>query len=94
MIMTLALALAQASSPAPRADAGDDVVVIARHRKCALGTADHLISDRGFREKAREWASGRPVRVHVPAGSPVRCEAEMMFRLNRYGVIRATFIEE
>lgn len=77
----------------PTADMpGDEVVVTAGKRRCDLSIADRLISDREFRDRAREWAAGRPVRIVVPDGASYRCQARIVFRLGKYGVHRAVFV--
>jgi len=95
MLILLPLLL-QASGPVAPAvdDTPEDVVVVSRRGRCDLSIANRIISDREFRAKTREWAANRAVRVRVPVGSTIRCEAKIMFRLGRYGVTRATFVEE
>lgn len=104
-VIALLLALTQVmdntatrQDPVPAASSSlsvpDDIVVTARRNQCDVRIADRLMSHRAFREKAREWAAGRPVRVLVPRSSSLRCQAEIMFRLNRHGVTRAIFVDQ
>lgn len=73
---------------------GDDIVIVARRRRCDLGIADRIMSDKEFRARAKEWAAGQLVRIRVPRGSSYMCQANIMFRLKRYGVVRAVFVDE
>lgn len=96
-----AMALGQATPQRPPeqpaaagAASGDEVVVVARRRGCGLQIADHILSDREFRARAAEWAAGRRLRIAVPPGSSYRCQAEILFRLHRYGVTLAEFVDQ
>jgi predicted transcriptional regulator of viral defense system len=70
-----------------------DIVVTARERKCDVSIADRLISDKEFRARAREWATGTIVRVHAPDRTSYRCLAKIMFKLGDHGVTRAEFVD-
>lgn len=89
LLLALLFAL-QSAAPAP---AEDEIIVTAVKKKCRVSIADRIIGDSEFKAKAKEWAAGKPVRVRVPAGSSYTCMAKIMFRLNEYGVTRATFVD-
>jgi len=95
MLLLLPL-LAQAAEPIAPAigEIPEEIVVIARRGRCDVSIANRIVSNREFRDKAKQWAAGQPVQVRVPVGSTILCEAKIMFRLGRYGVTRATFVEE
>jgi hypothetical protein len=94
MILALlfAVALPQGQSAPPVAE-GDEIVVRATRRKCAIEIAHRTVSDAEFKARAADWAAGRPVRVIVPAGTGYKCLARIMFRLNDHGVVRAVFVD-
>ena len=84
-IMILALA----------AQAGDEIVIVAKDRgRCDLSIAGRVIRDPEFRARAAQWAAGRAIRVVVPAGTPTRCLAKIMFKMNDYGIKRAEFVDD
>ena len=56
--------------------------------------ADRLIADTDFRRMAPIWAAGRPVRIMVPRGSSYRCQARILWRLERFGVHHAIFVDQ
>ncbi len=91
MALLLLPLLLQAATPTP--PPGDDIVVVARRGKCTTRIADRIMSDGEFRARASEWAAGRPVRITVPAGSSYTCMAQIVFRLERYGVRNAIFVD-
>lgn len=90
--MILAFLLLQLAA-APAEPPVADIVVVARRQKCDVSIASRLISDREFRARAREWATGTIVRVHAPARSSYQCLAKIMFKLGDYGVTRAEFVD-
>lgn len=70
-----------------------DIVVVARERRCDVAIANRVISGREFRARAKEWAAGVPVRVHVPTHADLRCMSRIAFRLADEGVRRIEFVE-
>lgn len=72
---------------------GDEIIVRATKRKCAVEIADHILSDREFKARAAEWATGKPLRVIVPPRTDYKCLAKIMFKLNDHGVVRADFVD-
>lgn len=91
----LALLLAAfALQQTPPTVEGDEIIVRATKRKCAVGVADRLLSDKEFKARAAEWAAGKPVRVIVPPRTDYKCLAKIMFKLNDHGVVRADFVDQ
>lgn len=86
-------ALLQFGSNASRSMA-DEILVVAKPRKCDLSVAGRTLRSPEFKARAVEWAAGRPVRVVVPTDARARCLAKIMFRLHDKGVTRAEFVTE
>ena len=72
----------------------DEILVVAKPRKCDLSVAGRTLRSREFKARAAEWAAGRPVRVVVPTDARTKCLAKIMFRLHDNGVTRAEFAAE
>ncbi|WP_394653795.1 hypothetical protein [uncultured Sphingomonas sp.] len=73
-------------------DPPGDVLVVSPARACSVSIADEIVSDRAFKERAREWAVGRPVTVVVARDAERKCLSKIMFRLAKHGVTRAIFV--
>lgn len=71
----------------------DEILVVAKPRKCDLSVAGRTMRSSEFKARAAEWAAGRPVRVVVPTDVRTRCLAKIMFRLHDNGVTRAEFVD-
>lgn len=89
--MTLLLAMAGLFAPVEAP--GDEVVVVARRRRCDLALAGRIVGSAEFRARAAEWRAGRPVTVVVPPDARVPCLAKIMFRLADHGATRAVFVD-
>jgi hypothetical protein len=72
----------------------DEILVVAKSRKCDLSVAGRTLRSPQFKARAAEWAAGRPVRVIVPIDARTRCLAKIMFRLHDNGLTRAEFVAE
>ncbi|MBY0306277.1 MAG: hypothetical protein K2W86_14150 [Sphingomonas sp.] len=87
-----ALVLAPQAVPAPPAP--DDIVVTARPQGgCAIRFADKTLSDAEFRDRARIWAAGAPVRVIARSDASFDCLKKIAFQLADWGVKQIEFVE-
>lgn len=75
------------------ADQPEDIVVTARPRGCDMSVDGHVLSDGDFNAKSREWAAGKPVRVHARADADLKCLSRIAFRLADKGVTRIEFVD-
>lgn len=93
--MSLSLALTLLLQVGVDADqaTGDEILLVAKPRKCDLSVAGRTLRSPEFKARAAEWVAGRPVRVVVPTDARTRCLAKIMFRLHDNGVIRAEFVD-
>lgn len=91
--LSLLVALAAEATPTAPANTSADIVVTARRRTCDISIADRLISTREFNARAKDWAAGVPVRVHVPSRADLPCLTKIAFKLGRAGVTRMVFVE-
>ncbi|GAA0314717.1 hypothetical protein GCM10009087_26420 [Sphingomonas oligophenolica] len=71
----------------------DDVVVTAVRDRCVVKFADKEMTESEFDKRAREWASGRPVRVSARANADIKCLSKIAFKLADRGVRRIEFID-
>lgn len=78
LVPALALLL-QVGGNASKAMA-DEILIMARPRKCDLSVARRTLRSPESKALAAEWAAGRPVRVVVPTDARIRCLAKIMFR--------------
>lgn len=85
--LALALLIVQDS------DQPEDIVVTARPRGCDMSIDGHVLSDGDFNSKSREWAAGKPVRVHARADADLKCLSRIAFRLADKGVTRIEFVD-
>ena len=92
--MILAALLLAHQVPTEPVPDGDDIVVTARRGRCQMQVADRIMADAEFRRLAPLWAAGRPLRILVPRGSSYRCQARILFRLERFGVHHAIFVDQ
>ncbi len=93
MSLSLALTLLLQVNGAVSRAIADEILVVAKPRKCDLSVAGRTMRDPEFKVRAAEWAAGRPVRVVVPIDARTKCLAKIMFRLHDKGVTRAEFVD-
>jgi len=93
MLLAAALALIAVQQPAPAEPAADDIVVTAAKTGCRVQLAEKILSDAEFRERAKRWAEGAPVRVVARATTSFACMKEIAFKLTDWGVKRIQFVD-
>jgi hypothetical protein len=71
----------------------EDIVVTAVRQDCRVRFADREMSDREFNDRAKVWASGKPVRVIARADTDLKCLSKIAFRLADRGVRLIEFVD-
>ncbi|OYY72459.1 hypothetical protein [Sphingomonas sp. 28-63-12] len=90
-ILALFVLLPQVAPAAPEPD--DIVVTAAPQGGCRVQFADKTLSDAEFRERARIWAAGAPVRVIARSDASFDCFKKIAFQLANWGVKQIAFVE-
>lgn len=96
MVIALALALALQAGPVgptPVPEPDDIVVMAASKGGCRVQFADKILSDSEFRDRARVWAGGVPVRVVARTTASFDCLKKIAFQLSDWGVKQIQFVD-